>query len=250
MSEARTTPRPQHLPQPQHLSRCLYSPLPKQPHHLAPIPCLHPPVLVIGPPPGRSSQRPLPALRWRRQANLTLRSSASLSPSSLWLSPNLEVAPQPGRSVPDSLLKMTMVQLLPLAATTSKRSWMTDLSTTRGRPRESAVKTQEGELRRGAGLLGRAGTGAGKPGCREPAAGKGLPWSRALVTLNPRPVLASMASVWRLGITPRRTGPGTELPMAGGLTSSCLPRTRSGSEGCSKKSHILEPLQSELRVST
>ena len=29
------------------------------------------------------------------------------------------------RSVPDSLLKMTMVQLLPLAATTSKRSWMT-----------------------------------------------------------------------------------------------------------------------------
>merc|ERR1719295_769346 len=87
---------------------------------------------------------------------------------------------------------MTMVQLLPLAATTSKRSWMTDLSTTRGRPRESAVKTQEGELRRGAGLLGRAGTGAGKPGCREPAAGKGLPWSRALVTLNPRPVLASM----------------------------------------------------------
>merc|ERR1719273_140795 len=248
MSEARTMPRPQHPPQ--HLSRCLYSPLSKQPHHLATIPCLHPPVLVIGlQPSGRCSRRLLPAVRCRRQATLTPLSSASLSPSSLWLSPNLEVAPQPGRSVPDSLLKMTMVQLLPLAATTSRRSWMTDLSTTRGRPRESAVKTPEVGLLRGAGSELRAGTGAGKPGCREPAAGKGLRWSRALVTLNPRPVVASMALVWR-GTMPRRTEPGTELPMAQGLTSSCPPRTRSGSEGCSKKSHILGPLQSELRVST
>lgn len=247
MSEARTTlPSPQHLPQPQHLSRCQSQP--KQPHlHLATIPCLHPPVLVIGPPPGRSSQRRLPALRFRRQATLTPLSSASLSPSSLWLSPNLEVAPQPGRSVPDSLLKMTMVQLLPLAATTSRRSWMTDSSTTRGRPRESAVKTLEVELRQGAGLLP-AGTGAEKPGCSELAAGKGLRWSRALVTLNPR--VASMALVSRLP-TPQRTEPGTELPMAPqGLTSSCPPRTRSGSAVCSKKSHILERLQSELRVST
>jgi len=244
MSEARTTPRPQ--PQPQHQSRCQSQP--KQPLHLATIPCLHPPVLVIGPPPGRSSQRRLPALRFRRQATLTPLYSASLSPSSLWLSPNLEVAPQPGRSVPDSLLKMTMVQLLPLAATTSRRSWMTDLSTTRGRPRESAAKTLVGELRRGALQL--RGTGAEKPGCSERAAGKGLPWSRALVTLNPRPVQASMASVSR-GIMPQRTGPGTELPTEPqGLTSSCLPRTRSGSEGCSKKSHISGPLQSELRVST
>jgi len=248
MSEARTTPHPQHPPQPQHLSRCQSQP--KQPLRLATIPCLHPPVLVIGPPPGRSSQRRLPALRFRRQATLTPLSSASLSPSSLWLSPNLEVAPQPGRSAPDSLLKMTMVQLLPLAATTSRRSWMTDLSTTRGRPRESAVKTLEVELRRGAGSVQvLAGTAAGKLGCREPAAGKGLRWSRALVTLNPRPVVASMALVWR-GIMPQRTEPGTELPMAQGLTSSCPPRTRSGSEGCSKKSHILGPLQSELRVST
>lgn len=243
MSEARTTPRPQ--PQPQHLSRCQSQP--KQPLHLATIPCLHPPVLVIGPPPGRSSQRRLPALRFRRQATLTPLSSASLSPSSLWLSPNLEVAPQPGRSVPDSLLKMTMVQHLPLAATTSRRSWMTDLSTTRGRPRESAVKTLEVELLREAGSALRAGTGAGKPGCREPAAGKGLRWSRALVTLNP--LVASMALVWR-GIMPQRTEPETELRMGRGLTSSCPRRTRSGSEGCSKKSHISGPLPSELRVST
>merc|ERR1719273_2844631 len=246
MSEARTMPRPQHPPQ--HLSRCLYSPLSKQPHHLATIPCLHPPVLVIGlQPSGRCSRRLLLAARCRRQATLTLLYSASPSPSSLWLSPNLEVAPQPGRSVPDSLLKMTMVQLLPLAATTSRRLWMTDLSTTRGRPRESAAKTQAVELPREALEL-RAGTGAGRRACRGLAAGKGLPWSRALVTLNHRPVPALMASVWR-DTTLQRTG--TERPTGQrGSTSSCRPRTRSGSAGCSKKSHTLELLQRGLRVST
>merc|ERR550532_57203 len=97
----------------------------------------------------------------------------------------------------------------------------------------------------------RGGMGApSRDGSREAGmqtAGRGLRWSRALVTLNP--LVASMALVWR-GTMPRRTGPATEPPTEQGWTSSCPPRTRSGSEGCSKKSHISGPLPSELRVST
>merc|ERR1719489_335692 len=113
---------------------------------------------------------------------------------------------------------------------------------------ERPAKTQEEEeLPRGE-LERLRGTVRGKPGCREPAAGKGLQWSRApLVTLNPRPV-PSMASVSRDIITPRRTG--TEPLATEVLTSSCPQRTRSGSEECSRKSHISGHLQSEPRVST
>merc|ERR1712012_213993 len=58
---------------------------------------------------------------------------------------------------------------------------MTDLSTTRGQPRGRGAKTLVVEL-----LLVES-PGAGTRVCRGPAAGKGLQWSRALVTLNPRP---------------------------------------------------------------
>lgn len=247
MSEARTTlpPSPLHQPLPLHLSPS--SPLRKrQLHHLATTPpCLRPPVPVIGQVPRqyRCSQLPLPALRFPRRPTLTQRSSVNLSRFSRWHNQNLEVARQLGRNDRDSLLKMTMVRLLPLAATTSRRSWMTDLSTTRGRPRGRGAKTLVVELP----LV--ESPGAGTRVCREQAAGKGLQWSRALVTLNPRPG-PLMASVWKATTQPR-TGPGTARPMGQLVsTSNCPPRTRSGSEAFSKKSHISELRQRELRAST
>merc|ERR1719297_626350 len=113
----------------------------------------------------------------------------------------------------------------------------------RGRPRGRGAKTLVVELP----LV--ESPGAGTRVCREQAAGKGLQWSRALVTLNPRPG-PLMASVWKATTQPR-TGPGTARPMGQLVsTSNCPPRTRSGSEAFSKKSHISELRQRELRAST